>query len=83
MINQQIGNYKFLSIIGEGGMAVVYLAENVMLNSLRAIKVLKPEFIHNSSIRKRFLEEGEKLEKIQNQHVLKVYDVIEKNDFVV
>jgi uncharacterized protein (TIGR02145 family) len=82
MLNQQFGNYKFLSILGEGGMAIVYLAENVMLNSHRAIKVLKPEFINNLSVRKRFLGEGKKLSKIENQHVIKVYDVIEKKDFV-
>ena len=31
MLNQQFGNYKFLSVLGEGGMAIVYLAENSML----------------------------------------------------
>ncbi len=32
MINQQFGNYKFLSVLGDGGMDIVYLAENIMLD---------------------------------------------------
>jgi len=47
MLNQQFGNYKFLSVLGEGGMAIVYLAENTMLGSLVAIKVLKEDFVSN------------------------------------
>jgi serine/threonine protein kinase len=60
MLNQQLGNYKFISILGEGGMATVYLAENVFLDSLVAIKVLKEEFVSNKNIRSRFLDEAKK-----------------------
>ena len=60
MINQQLGNYKFLSVLGEGGMAKVYLAENIMLNSKVAIKVLKEEFVNNKTVRTRFLDEAKK-----------------------
>jgi serine/threonine protein kinase len=60
MLNQQLGNYNFISILGEGGMATVYLAENVLLDSLVAVKVLKEEFVSNKNIRSRFLDEAKK-----------------------
>jgi serine/threonine-protein kinase len=60
MINHQFGNYKFLSILGEGGMATVYLAQNILLDSYVAIKVLKEEFVSNNNIRSRFIDEAKK-----------------------
>jgi serine/threonine protein kinase len=32
MLGEQFGNYKFISLLGEGGMAIVYLAENTLLD---------------------------------------------------
>jgi serine/threonine protein kinase len=48
MLGEQFGNYKFLSILGEGEMAVVYLAENILLAKIFAIKLLRQEFVHDS-----------------------------------
>ena len=57
MLNQQFGNYKFRSVLGEGAMAIVYLAENSMLGRLVAIKLLKEDFVSNKNMRSRFLDE--------------------------
>jgi uncharacterized protein (TIGR02145 family) len=82
MLNEQFGNYKFLSVLGEGGMATVYLAENTMLDSLVAIKVLKEEFVHNKNIRKRFLDEAKKMVKVKHPNIILVMDLIDMGDIV-
>jgi serine/threonine-protein kinase len=58
MLNQQLQNYKIISLLGQGGMANVYLAEHLLLGSKVAIKVLNKEFVHNDNIRKRFITEA-------------------------
>jgi serine/threonine protein kinase len=82
MINQQIGNYKFLSVLGEGGMAVVYLAENVMLGTRLAIKVLKEEFLSNKNIRSRFLDEAKKMVAVKHPNIVQVFDLIDTGETV-
>jgi uncharacterized protein (TIGR02145 family) len=82
MLNQQFGNYKFLSVLGEGGMAIVYLAENTMLGSLVAIKVLKEDFVSNKNVRSRFLDEAKKMVKVKHPNIIQVYDLIDAGDIV-
>ncbi len=50
MINLQLGNYKLISLLGEGGMAKVFRAENIKLNSKVAIKLLREEFVQNRMV---------------------------------
>jgi len=82
MLNQQFGNYKFISILGEGGMAVVYLAENTLLGKKVAIKVLKQEFVHNRNIRGRFLTEARSMVQVSHAHIISVLDLIDAGDIV-
>ena len=47
MHNQQIQSYKIISLLGQGGMASVYLAEHLLLGNKVALKVLNKEFVNN------------------------------------
>jgi serine/threonine protein kinase len=82
MLNQQIHNYKVVSILGEGGMANVFLAENVVLGNLIALKVLKEDYVQHPNIRKRFLAEARNLAKMNHPNVIKVTDLIDAGDIV-
>jgi serine/threonine protein kinase len=77
MLNQQRGNFKFVSILGEGGMAKVFMVENVILNSNVAIKVLREEFVHNRMVRTRFLDEAKKMVRVKHPNIIEVIDIIE------
>jgi serine/threonine protein kinase len=82
MLNQQIHNYKIISLLGEGGMANVYLAEHQALGHKFALKLLKDEFVQHPNIRKRFLAEARNLAKMHHPNVIKVTDLIDAGDIV-
>lgn len=83
MIGRQIGNFKITEIISnEGGMGVVYLAKNIELNNLVAIKCLKPEFEGSGrQYEKMLLNEGKVQGRLeQHPNILKIKDYIKIDD---
>ena len=74
--------YRVASLLGQGGMAKVYLAEHKSLGHKVAIKVLNPEFRIQENIRKRFLEEARRLARMNHANLVKVSDSIEEGDMV-
>lgn len=67
--------YQLLEVVGNGGMSVVYKAEDLKTNTLVAIKVLKEEFLEDEDVIKRFHMESEAIGKLDDKHVVKVLDV--------
>ena len=52
------GRYLLQKLLGEGGMASVYVAQDQVLGVHRAIKMLAPRLCANSRIRQRFIDEA-------------------------
>ncbi len=67
-----LGGYLLLEPIGEGGMGVVYRAEDTRLGRLVAVKVMRPEMAARPEARRRFLREGKALAKVEHQHIVPV-----------
>ncbi len=82
MIDQTLENYKIISLLGEGGVAKVYLVEDIIDNKLYALKMLKQDYVSNQNIRKRFIDEAKKLSKLNHINVAKVYKTIDQGDIV-
>ena len=70
-------SYSLVKLIGEGGMAKVYLATHNTLGHQVAIKVLNKEYVFNSNIRFRFIEEAKKMVRMNHPNVVKVTDLID------
>jgi serine/threonine protein kinase len=77
-----ITNYTIKQSIGQGGMATVYLAEDIKFDTNVAIKVLNKEYIHNDNIRKRFIAEARNMFKMSHPNIIKVTDLIDEGDTV-
>ncbi len=74
------GKYELGSIIGEGGMAVVYRATNTALDAEVAIKMLLPNLSHRPMIRERFVREAKAMARLRHHHIVSVYDVFGNGD---
>jgi serine/threonine protein kinase len=75
-------NYTLKSKLGEGGMAVVHLAEDHKFHTEVALKMLKKEFVTNENIKKRFLAEARSMFRMSHPHVIRVSDLIDEGDTV-
>ncbi len=77
--------YKLIKILGTGGMADVYLAEDIMLEKYIAIKILKKELINNRESIRYFQNEAEVISHLSHPNIVEVYDVgmAEGHPFIV
>ncbi len=71
------GRYRLLSRLGEGGMGTVYVAQQILLGSRCAVKVLRGELCHSATARERFLREARIASKLgeRNSNIVKVLDL--------
>jgi WD40 repeat protein/serine/threonine protein kinase len=74
LINQQLGGYRLLSMIGEGGMASVYRAQRISDGEIVAIKVMARKLDISAQFAKRFEREARLMISFDHPHILPVYD---------
>ncbi len=77
-IGTQIRDLKILSVIGEGGMGVVYLAEHVQLGKKFAVKCLTPELARNPKLQDRFRKEARAQARLLHPNIVQVTDYFEE-----
>jgi eukaryotic-like serine/threonine-protein kinase len=69
----RIPGIKVLRLIGEGGMARVYLASREGDDEPLVVKILRREVLANRTALERFMEEYSLVERIQSRHVARIY----------
>jgi len=70
----QIGRYKLLRVLGEGGMGIVYLAEQYQpIRREVALKIIKPG-MDSKAVIARFRIEQQVLARMEHPHIARVYD---------
>lgn len=72
---QQLGDFRLVRRLGEGGMGQVYLAEQISLNRRVAIKVLRADFADNQTFLKRFEAEAKAVAQLTHPNIVQVYSV--------
>ena len=79
------GRYEITELIGEGGMAEVYKAHDVLDNRVVAIKILKRQFSENEEFLRRFRNESKAIAVLSHPNIVKVYDMCfsEKIQYIV
>lgn len=66
--------YKLTSLIGQGGMAMVFLAERLHLRDMVAVKVLRPRQDSSEDLIGRFQVEAAAAAKVKHPNVVTIYD---------
>lgn len=79
---QQVGKYRVGPLIGTGGMAEVYMGEEMggLMARRVAIKVVLPELCQNPQVVNRMMNEARALGRISHPGVVQVYDVQQTMD---
>jgi hypothetical protein len=73
-IGAEVAGYRLESLISRGGMAVVYLAEDIRLGRKVALKLLAVELAEDDSFRERFLRESRIAASIDHPNVVPIHD---------
>ena len=75
LVGQELGHYRLLEKIGEGGMGVVYRARDAHLSRDVAIKVLPAGMLADSAARQRFRKEALALSGLNHPNIATIYGV--------
>ena len=82
LVGDEFAGYRVRSVLGRGGMSVVYQAENLRLSSVIALKVLAPELASDDVFRARFLEESRMAASLNHPNVIPIYDMGSQDDLL-
>jgi eukaryotic-like serine/threonine-protein kinase len=83
MIGTQLGNYRVVARLGEGGMGTVYRATDTMLDRDVALKVLRPELARQAALVERFRAEAVALARLRHEHIAALYGLDRQGDELV
>ena len=73
-IGTSIAGYRLESLLGRGGMSVVYLAEHVRLGRKVALKLLSAALSEDESFRERFERESRRAAEIDHPNIIPIFD---------
>lgn len=75
----RLGQYRVLNVLGQGGMGMVFQAEDLRLQRTVALKVMLPEMARRAEAHDRFLREARATAAIEHDHIVTIFQVDEAN----
>jgi WD40 repeat protein len=81
-VGTELAGYRIESLLGWGGMSVVYLAEDLRLKRKVALKLLAASLAEDASFRDRFLRESELAASIDHPNIIPIYEAGTSEDLL-
>jgi serine/threonine protein kinase/lipopolysaccharide biosynthesis regulator YciM len=78
MLNATVGRYHIIRELGRGGMGIVYLGQDPVLERPVAIKILSRELVANADARDRFIREAQSSARLNHPGIVGIYDISEQ-----
>src|SRR5262249_16526809 len=75
LVGQRLGHFRILERLGEGGMGVVYKAEDEKLGRMVALKVLRPRYLVDRVQHQRLLREARSAAAVNHPNIAAIYEV--------
>lgn len=72
--------YKVTELLGEGGMALVYEAKDLLLDRWVALKVLRPQLVSDKDFVRRFHREAKAVASLSHPNIVNIYDIGQDKD---
>jgi formylglycine-generating enzyme required for sulfatase activity len=76
----RLAHYRVLKVLGKGGMGMVFMAEDMRLHRVVALKVMLPSIAKKAVARDRFLREARATAAIEHDHIVTIYHVSEPGE---
>jgi len=80
LIDKTLSHYKILEKLGEGGMGVIYRAEDLKLKRTVALKVLTESFTQDEESKRRFILEAQSASSLQHNNICTIHEIDETPD---